>query len=64
MGFQAAFLFTLRLGVIACAENKRFARACGVVGIGWGLLYPAGGEPCEGGGFYPLGVEIKAGAAV
>ena len=53
--FQAAFLC---LCEIACAENKRLVCACGVVGVGGGLVYPAGGKPCEGGGFYPLGVEV------
>ena len=62
MGFQAAFL--CGLGEVSCAEYQRFVGTCGVVGIGWDFIYPAGGEPCEGGGFYPLGVEIKAGAAV
>ena len=51
--FQAAFLCE-----IACAKNKRLVCACGVVGVGGDLVYPAGGKPCEGGGFYPLGVEV------
>ena len=49
---------------MAGTQDTGFVCAGGVVGAGGGAVYPAGGEPAEGGGFHPLRVELQFGGAV
>ena len=46
------------LSVITGAQYARMTRAGSAHGIAVYAVYPAGGQPAESGGFYPLRVKL------
>ena len=50
--------------VITRTKHAGVASTGGAYRIAVDTLYPAGGQPTEGGGFYPLRIKVEGGGAV